>query len=489
MATTAQPAGQALPSPMRRSQGIALRRALVLMAMTIVVPGSAQLAVGQRRLGRVAIRIWAALVLLVILAAVLLLTPARSFVIGLYANPVTLTVLRWLVPLLALGWILLLLDAWWLANPRHLSARGKWVSGVLALALVATSGTVAWGASGAFATQAEVFGNVFAGGGTSEAQNGRINVLLLGGDAGADRTGLRPDSMTVASIDAQTGRTVLFSLPRNLQHAPFPADSPLHAKYPDGYFCHVKNLSDACLLNGIYTLAVQNKKLFPGVKYPGVEATKGVIQEILGLKINYWAMIDMKGFQQLINAVGGIRLDIGKKVPIGSLESGRGIHGWIGPGKNIHLDGYHALWFARSRAYSSDYERMIRQKCVMNAMLRQLNPTTVLTRFQDIAKAGEQIVATNVPTSDLGTLLDLATKGKSVPMASVSFTPPLITPMNPDFAKIRDVVTQKIAESEALDANPSPSATASGSASPKPSASKGTKTDTDNLDTICKVST
>lgn len=498
MATIAQPR-TALPSPLHRSQGIALRRALVLMAMTVLVPGSAQLAVGQKRLGRLAFRVWAGLVAVVLVAALLLLVPvARNLVIGFYANPVTLTVLRWLVPALALGWILLLADAWWLANPRHLSTRGKWVSGLLALVLAVTSGTVAWAASGAFASQASLFGSVFGGGGTAEAEHGRINVLLLGGDAGEDRTGLRPDSITVASIDVQTGRTVLFSLPRNLQHAPFPADSPLHAKYPNGYYCEVKNLADACMLNGIHTLAVQNKKLFKGVKYPGVEATAGVVGETLGLKINYWAMIDIKGFRQLIDAVGGIRLDINKRVPIGSLSGPRGVYDWIEPGKNVRLGGYKAVWFARSREYSTDYERMVRQKCVMNAMLRQLNPTTVLTKFQAIAAAGEQIVATNVPTGDLGTLLDLAMKGKNLPMSSVSFTPPLIEPATPDLAKIRTVVADRIAASEALDASPSatPSASASaptagsGTAGPTPSATrkKNTKNNTDNLDSVCKVS-
>jgi LCP family protein required for cell wall assembly len=486
MATTAQPAGVGVSTPLRRSQGIAMRRSLVLMGMTIVMPGSAQLAVGKRRLGLVGVRIWMTLIGLLILVGVLLLTPARATIIGLTANPIVLTVLQWAVPVLALGWILLLLDAWWLANPRHLSTTGKWVSGALALVLAATSGTIAWGASSALGAGARLSGSVLGGGGTSQVQNGRINVLLLGGDAGPDRTGLRPDSMTVASIDAETGRTVLFSLPRNMQHAPFPADSPLHAKYPNGYFCHVENLADACLLNGIYTLAEQNKKLFPKVKYPGVEATKGVIEETLGLKINYWAMIDLKGFKELINAVGGIRLDIGKRVPIGSLHGPKGVYDWIEPGKNVKLDGFHALWFARSREYSTDYERMLRQKCVLNAMLRQLNPTTVLTKFLDIAKAGEQIVATSVPSGDLGTLLDLAMKGKSLPMASVSFTPPLIVPMDPDFAKIRRVVADKIAASEAEDAGPT--ASASGSPSSKPTTKKTSKTNTDNLDSVCKVS-
>ena len=496
----AAPSNLALPSPLQRSQGIALRRSLVLMGMTVVVPGSAQLAVGKKGLGRLGVRTWMTLIAVLVVVGVLLLTPLRAVMIGLYANPATLTVLQWAVPVLALGWVLLLADSWWLANPRHLSTRGKWISGLLAVVLAVTSGTLAWGASTAFATQAKLFGNIFGGGGTTQVQKGRINVLLLGGDAGSSRTGMRPDSMTVASIDAETGRTVLFSLPRNMQHAPFPADSPLHAKYPDGYYCAVKDLSNACLLNGVYTLAQQNKKLFPGVKYPGVEATKGVIEETLGLKINYWAMIDLKGFRQLIDAVGGIRLDIGKRVPMGSRYGASGVFDWIEPGKNQKLDGFHALWFARSREYSTDYERMIRQKCVMNAMVKQLNPTTVLTKFQDIAAAGEQIVATDVPTSELGTLLDLATRSKSQPMGSVSFTPPLIVPMDPDFAKIRRIVAETIATSE-QPATPSASASASDPATTAPASGAPTsgstakaktksnsKTRTDNLDSVCKVS-
>lgn len=485
MATTAaQPTRQALGPPQQRSQGIALRRGLILMLMTVIVPGSAQLAVGKRRLGRLALRTWLSLIALLVVF-LLLLIPFRSGMIGLYANPITLTFLRWLVLALGAGWVLLLLDAWWLANPRNMSTKGRWISGLLALVLVATGGGAAWATSGLFATQSNLITKVFTGGGSSQQQNGRYNVLLLGGDAGADRSGLRPDSLTVASIDADTGRTVLFSLPRNLQHAPFPADSPLHAKYPNGYFCHVKDLADACLLNGVYSLGVQNKKLFPKTKYPGVEATKSVVEETLGLKINYWAMIDLKGFQQLINAVGGIRLDIGKRVPIGSLHGPKGVYGWIEPGKNVKLDGFHALWFARSREYSTDYERMLRQKCVMNAMLKQLKPDVVLTKFQAIADAGEQIVATNLPTSEIGTMLDLAMKGKSQPMGSVSFTPPLIVPMDPDFAKIRRVVAEKIAASE-QEPTASGSASPSGSATPKPKATS--KTQTDDLDRVCKVS-
>jgi LCP family protein required for cell wall assembly len=295
---------------------------------------------------------------------------------------------------------------------------------------------------------------------------------------------VRVDSVTVASVDAETGRTVLFSLPRNLQHAPFPKDSPLYAKYPNGYWCK----SQECLLNAIYTEATnnKNKELFKGIKNPGVEATKSAVEETLGLPINYWAIIDMDGFKQLIDAVGGIRLDINKRVPMGSTNSSYGVFGWIEAGKNQLLDGRHALWFARSREGSSDYERMDRQKCVMNAMLKQLNPTTVLTKFEAIADAGKHVVATNLPPGQINTMLELAPKVQKIPMASVSFVPPLIKPANPDFAKIRKIVADEIALAEDKDAeaaNPSTAQpTSTPSASPKP------KSKAEKLDSVCKVS-
>ena len=72
-------------------------------------------------------------------------------------------------------------------------------------------------------------------------------------------------------------------------------------------------------------------------------------------------------------------------------------HGYVEAGKNRHLDGREALWFARSRSDSSDYDRIARQKCVMTAMLNQLDPVTVLTKFNKIASASKRMVATDIP--------------------------------------------------------------------------------------------
>ena len=166
MTTTADAPARAELAPAQvRSQGIAVRRSLVLMAFSALVPGSAQLAAGNRTLGRIAVRVWLGVIALLVLA-VLLTLPFRSFMIGLYANPVTLRVLQVAVMVLGVGWSLLLLDAWRLGNPKVMSLAGKLVSGVLALALAVTGSGVAWAGSNLFGAQASLFGDVFGGGGS-----------------------------------------------------------------------------------------------------------------------------------------------------------------------------------------------------------------------------------------------------------------------------------------------------------------------------------
>ncbi len=483
----------------QRSDQIKLRRALTFVAMTIVLPGSAQLAAGNRRVGRVALRIWAALWILAIAFALLALV-SHGTAISIVTFPPTLRIVQALVIVLGIGWIGLFVDAWRISRPPEL-ARGHRVAFAslnLALVLLLTGGMVA--SASMISAQHDLMASVFAGGGDSTAADGRINVLLMGGDAGADRVGLRPDSMTVASIDAKTGRTVLLSLPRNMEKVPFPASSPLHAKFPHGYSC----ADHSCMLNAVYTYAMAHKDLYPGVRDPGAQATLEAAEGATGLSINYWALIDLKGFRALIDAVGGITVTVNTRLPIGGQVPGAPVKNYIEPGRQ-HLDGYHALWFARSRHADSDYARMERQKCVMNAMLNQLDPVTVLTKFNQIASAGKQIVATDIPTSQIDTLMTLATKARSKPITSVAFVPPKVVPSNPDFAEMHAMVAAKIAKAEAADEpkakkkastsaptdspTGTPTATSSATAKAKSSAtsSAAAADDTDNLDAVCSA--
>jgi anionic cell wall polymer biosynthesis LytR-Cps2A-Psr (LCP) family protein len=156
-------------------------------------------------------------------------------------------------------------------------------------------------------------------------------------------------------------------------------------------------------------------------------------------------LIDMQGFSQLIDALGGITIDSKGRYPInGDVdEDGNpvGNAGWIEPGVQ-KMDGYTALWYARSRYGTSDYDRMQRQREVQEAILQQFDPANVLTKFQAVAEAGAQVVKTDIPQAMLGYFVDLASKARSQDVATLELVPPLIDPGNADFDYIRQVVSE-----------------------------------------------
>lgn len=420
---------------------VRLRRALTLMAMTVFAPGSAQLAAGNRRVGRIAVRFaLGGLAVAVALGVLALVAPER--LVAILTTLWFLTVLRIVLVGYAVGWVYLLVDAWRIADPLGLSRPQRLlITGLNGLLCLGLSGGMLF-ASHVVAVQRDFISSVFTAQTVSEPEQGRYNILLLGGDAGPGRSGVRPDSITVASVDAETGRAVLFGLPRNLENVPFPDGSVMDEQFPDGFDCA------GCYLNGVNTWATDHADLFAGTPHPGIEATTGAVEEMTGLKISYFVLIDLRGFRELVDALGGVELRVPERIPIGGV--GAPITGWIEPGRQ-HLDGYQTLWFARSRATSSDYSRMGRQKCVMDAMLRQLDPRTVVTNFGDIAKAGQQTISTSIPGAELSTFVDLALQTKKLPLSSVSFVPPKIDTGDPDWQQMRAMVASALAGSEARD--------------------------------------
>ena len=91
---------------------------------------------------------------------------------------------------------------------------------------------------------------------------------------------------------------------------------------------------------------------------------------------------------------------------------------------------------------------MARQKCVMNAMLHQISPQTVLTNFEKIAKASSQMVSTDIPASEVDRFMELALKAKGQPVATLSLVPPLIDTGHPDIGLIKRKVRATIDASE-----------------------------------------
>src|SRR5690242_5302379 len=423
-----------------RAARVRYRRALMLMVMTLVVPGSAQLVAGNRRIGRVATRLWAALVVLGLLGLVLTVWH-HQFAFWFASDTTVLGYLRLGLMLLAVGWAALFLDAWRIGQPLSLSlTHRRTVVGLNGVLCFTVAGALLFGAH-LVGVQRSFILTMFAGDTVTGQHDGRYNVLLVGGDSGRSRWGLRTDSMTVASIDAGTGKTVLIGLPRNMTNFPFAKGSIMHKAWPHGYNCGYP----ACELNGIPTWVGDHTALFKGVKNPGMDGTISAIEGITGLKINYWAMVNLAGFRGLVDAVGGVTLNVRQPIPVGGL--GADVTGYIKPGVR-KLNGFDTLWFARSRDSSDDYSRMARQKCVMNAMLHQISPQTVLTKFEKIAHASSEMISTDIPASEVDTFMGLALKAKSQPIATLSLVPPLVNTADPDIGLIRHKVQSAIDASE-----------------------------------------
>ncbi|GAA2125774.1 LCP family protein [Nocardioides bigeumensis] len=421
-----------------RATRVRFRRAVALMVMTLLVPGSAQLLAGNKRVGRIALWTWMA-VLSTGLLTLLLSAVWHGAAFYLVSNTILLLVLRLALMASAIGWVLLFMDAWRLGQPLELQQNHRLaIVGINGFLSLTTAAVLLFGAH-LVGVQRDFMLTMFGNGEVTDAHAGRFNVLLLGGDAGAGRTGLRPDSMTIASIDAETGRTVLVSLPRNLSNFPFRQGSVMDRQFPDGWTC------DTCYLNAVSTWATDRPELFKHPERAGVEATIQAIEGITDLRINYWAMVNLEGFRELVDAVGGVELNVRSRIPVGGL--GSDVTGYIEPGVRT-LDGHDTLWFARAREGSDDYSRMARQKCVMSAMLRQISPQTALTNFQAIASASSEMVSTNVPAREVDRFMALALEAKSQKISTVSLVPPTIITSNPDIALVRQMIADAITRAE-----------------------------------------
>ncbi len=434
--------GGSYGDPADTSARIQFRRGLTLTAMTLLMPGSAQLVTGNRKIGRIAIRVWLALIAIAVITLLIAMTSRRGL-FSLVTNPTLLTLITWGLVAMAAAWVALLVDAWRLGQPLAMERNHRlWTTGVNLVLCVALAGGLLYAANTVRAG-GHALDTVFASKTVSEAHEGRYNVLLLGGDSGRGRTGLRPDSLNVASIDADTGRTVLIGLPRNLEQVPFKPGSVMDKQFPSGFNC------EGCYLNAVNTWANDHANLFakefPGHEHPGLEVTKDAVEEITGLKINYYAMVNLAGFSRLIDAVGGVTINVQERTAIGGI--GAPISGYIEAGEQ-KLQGREALWYARSRVQNDDFSRMGRQKCVMSAMLHQLSPKSVLFNAQEIAESSAEMLSTDIPRQDLARFMDLAIKAKGQKISSVSLVPPVIYTGNPDFPKVRKMIATAIDKAE-----------------------------------------
>ncbi len=438
----------------RRTKGLA--GTLGMTTLGAFVPGSGYLYAGRRALG--------VLVLLVWLAAIgglgwyFLRDEKFGHALDLAFDPTLLRVAALSVVLALVVWAFVVFTSYRLVRPRD-RPRLHTVVGHLGVAVLVIVGAAPALRAVQYAmVTADTVDTVFKDDVTSAtaprnataedpwAGKDRVNVLLLGGDGGAGRTGVRTDSMILASMDTRSGDTVLFSLPRNMQNAQFPEDSPLHDIYPDGYQTGLGDVGFD-LLNAVYK---EVPELHPGIlgasDNEGADAIKQAVSGTLGVPVDYYLLVNLAGFQQVVDAMGGITVNVNQRVAINGDQSAEiAPTGYIEPGPSQHLDGFHALWFARGRYGADDYQRMDRQRCAVDALVDAADPTTLLTRYVDLAKTGKKVLYTDIPR-DLGKpFVQLLLDVKDAKTKSVVFRrSDKFEPSNPDFDYVHDVVSRAI---------------------------------------------
>jgi LCP family protein required for cell wall assembly len=422
--------------------------ALALTVVGALIPGTAFLAAGRRVLGALTLLAF----LLLVGGGIWLATDGRHTALR---AAVDTDVLLWSVgalALLTLLWIAVVIGGYRALVPP-VSPRRYVLGGLLVALLVVGVAGVGVVAGRLLLAQRDLIVGVFAEDGKSATvttssdpfgSKDRVNVLLLGGDGGVGREGVRTDTVIVASIDTTTGDTTLFSLPRNLENLPFPPGSPLAEAYPNGFEAGSESES---LLNAVYRNGpAAHPDILGPTDNPGADFLKLGVGEALGLHLDYYVLVNMDGFSGLVDALGGITVNVNYWVPINGITSEHVLpDDYISPGANRHMDGTTALQFSRGRFGLSDYLRMDRQRCVMSAIVAAADPVTMLLKYQQLAATTQDIVSTDIPSDVLDDFADLAFKVKGAGMTSVVFDDKVIRPAYPDYDKIRSLVQESLA--------------------------------------------
>jgi len=235
-----------------------------------------------------------------------------------------------------------------------------------------------------------------------------INFLLIGSDLRSGSS-FRTDTMVVAILRPNEGQVSLISIPRDLWVSiPGWGNQRINTAYQHGI----------------------------SVGYPGggPGLLEDTIQYNLGIRIDHTAMVDFDGFRKIVDTLGGV--DIPVSCPytdwrlIDPSYDPQNENNWflytVNPGV-IHMDGDLALWYARSRQKSSDFDRGRRQQEVLRAIFTQALRAGTLTRIPELYTDVKDSVETDLGLGDILQLALYAPKMTNADIRSYYIRPPYVT--------------------------------------------------------------
>jgi LCP family protein required for cell wall assembly len=268
----------------------------------------------------------------------------------------------------------------------------------------------------------------------------RLNILLIGSDQRPNEGTYNTDTLIVVSIDPVTKQVAMFSLPRDSTDVPLPA-GPLANAYGGAY---------PNKINSLFTAVRNRADLVPGNKTNrGYNALKSVLGNLYQLDIKYFVEVNFDGFKQVVDAVGGVTINV--QVPVIDDEypadSGRHARVYI-PAGIRHMSGSQALVYARSRHGSDDFDRGFRQQRVLTSLREQANVANLVPRIPELLQAVRKTVKTDIPQAELAKLAGLADSVNTKDIRSYVFSYPrygsqILSPVYkylPNVGKIRAAV-------------------------------------------------
>ncbi len=243
----------------------------------------------------------------------------------------------------------------------------------------------------------------------------RLNILLIGADEQGG--GHNTDTMITVSIDPQTNQVAMFTLPRDTVDVPIP---PGPGQNVWGSVYQGK-------INSFYVSASGRSDVFPGRtrEARGYNGLKTIMGNLYGLDIKYYVEVNFDGFRQVVDALGGVTINVQIPVLDDNFPQGEGsrLRLYVPAGVQ-HMTGPQALDFARSRKSTSDFERGARQQRVILSLRQQLDIGQALRNIEPLAQAIGQSVRTDIPRELVPQLLGLADRIETRSIRSVLFTPP-----------------------------------------------------------------
>lgn len=208
----------------------------------------------------------------------------------------------------------------------------------------------------------ELFGGAVSGTpGVQEEPTKTVNILVMGVDARPGDRG-RSDTMVLVNLDPATKAIKLMSIPRDtLVELPRRGDQKINAAYA----------------------------------YGGMELAKETVSELIGMPVQYGVVMNLEGFSEIIDLVGGVTVDVEQKMVYD--DPAQNLHIRLSKGVQ-HMDGQHALWYMRWRSDGKgDIGRIARQQKLFTALADQVLTPAILPRVPALIAKVNKIVTTDVP--------------------------------------------------------------------------------------------